>query len=387
MSAVPQRVTTTSRPVPLLDLARQNGPLEEEIRAALDRVCSSGQFILGPDVSALEEAIADYCGTRFAVGCASGSDALLLALLAYGIGQGDEVIVPSFTFFATASAVFLAGAKPVFVDIEPKTFGLDPEGVRAAITSKTKAIIPVHLYGQCCEMGPILQLAEEHGLKIIEDAAQSIGAEYHGKRAGSIGDVGCLSFYPTKNLGCFGDGGMLVTSDEETADRLNLLRVHGMRPRYHHRVVGINSRLASLQAAVLRCKLPHLDSWTEARASHAQRYPGLFAEYGITEKVQLPQTGWGRRHVWNQYVIRVTGTGRRDALRAFLHERGIGTEVYYPIPLHQQDCFAQLPDATRLLPETMKAAEQVLALPVFPELTSDEQRQVVEGIAEFFATH
>lgn len=387
MSAVPQRVTTTSRPVPLLDLARQNGPLEEEIRAALDRVCSSGQFILGPDVSALEEAIADYCGTRYAVGCASGSDALLLALLAYGIGQGDEVIVPSFTFFATASAVFLAGAKPVFVDIEPKTFGLDPEGVRAAITSKTKAIIPVHLYGQCCEMGPILQLAEEHGLKVVEDAAQSIGAEYHGKRAGSIGDVGCLSFYPTKNLGCFGDGGMLVTSDEETADRLNLLRVHGMRPRYHHRVVGINSRLASMQAAVLRCKLPHLDSWTDARAKHAERYTGLFAEFGLTEKVQLPQTAWGRRHVWNQYVIRISGSGRRDALRAFLHERGIGTEVYYPIPLHQQDCFAQLPDATRLLPETMKAAEQVLALPVFPELTGDEQRQVVEGIAEFFATH
>ncbi len=387
MSAVPQPVPRVSRPVPLLDLQRQNGPLEPEIRAALDRVCQSGQFILGPDVTVLEEALADYCGASEAIGCASGSDALLLALLAYGIGQGDEVIVPSFTFFATAGSVWQAGARPVFADIEPRTYGLDPECVRQAITPRTKAIIPVHLYGQCCEMGPILQIAREHNLVVIEDAAQSIGAEYHGQRAGSMGHIGCLSFYPTKNLGCFGDGGMLVTRDDEAAERLRLLRVHGMKPRYHHRVVGVNSRLASLQAAVLRCKLPHLDAWTAARTENAERYAKLFAEAGLTDKLQLPQTAWQRRHVWNQYVIRVSGAGRRDRLRSFLNDRGIGSEIYYPIPLHLQDCFANLPDATRLMPETMRATEEVLALPIFPELTADEQQQVVAAIAEFFSMY
>ncbi len=379
-SPIPERT-----PVPLLDLRRQHDPLLPEIQAAMDSVCQSGKFVLGPEVEQLEQSIANYCDARAAVGCASGSDALLLALLALGIGPGDEVIVPSFTFFASAGSIWQTGAMPVFVDIDPETCNIDAESVAGAITARTRAIMPVHLYGQCAEMEPLWRLAARFRLAIVEDAAQSLGAEYRGRRCGVLGDLACFSFYPTKNLGCFGDGGMVVANDPELAERVRLLRVHGMKPRYHHRLVGINSRLDSLQAAVLNVKLPHLDRWTHQRSENAKRYHELFRQAGLVGEIQLPHFAPDRRHVWNQYVIRVSGPGRRDALRAHLAASEIGTEIYYPIPVHRQECFANLQQAEKPLAQTSLACQEVLALPIFPELTGQEQQRVVDAISAFFA--
>ena len=372
--------------VPLLDLGRQHDALEREITAALERVWDSGAFVLGPEVKRLEQDMAAYCQTKQAVGCASGSDALLLALMACEVGPGDEVILPSFTFFATASAVTRLGARPVFADIEPETFNLDPATVGPLVGPATKAILAVHLFGQCAQMDAIGRIAQAAGVPVIEDAAQAIGAEFDGRRAGSIGLAGCFSFYPTKNLGGAGDGGMLTANSDELADRLRLLRVHGMRPRYCHEVIGINSRLDSLQAAVLNVKLPHLDRWTAMRQANAERYTEMFIAAGLDRVLGLPQVAPRRRHVWNQYVVRVPGD-RRDALRQFLAEAKIGTEIYYPMGLHQQACFRDLGYAPGDLPQTLRAADEVLALPIFPELTAEEQQQVVDRTAAFVGTH
>jgi len=369
--------------VPLLDLKRHYAPLRDQIAAALLRVCDSGAFVLGPEVQALEHNLAGYCQVRHAIGCASGSDALLLALMALDIGPGDEVILPSFTFFATASAVARLGARPVFADIDPATFNLDPRHVQHLVGPRTRAILPVHLFGQCAEMEPILRIAQSAGIAVIEDAAQAIGAEYDGRRAGSMGHIGCFSFYPTKNLGGAGDGGMLTTSDDTLAEKLRLLRVHGMAPRYYHKMVGINSRLDSFQAAVLNVKFSHLEHWTAQRQANAQRYAQLFAAAGLDRVLVLPQPAPWRRHVWNQYVIRVPD-GRRDALRQFLAEAQIGTEIYYPLGVHAQECFRHLGYREGDLPETDQAAREVLALPIFPELTEQEQHAVVQRIAEYY---
>ncbi len=324
--------------VPLIDMQRQYAELEVEITAAIGRVCRSGRYVLGPDCEALEATLAKYTTSPHAIACASGSDAILLALMALDIGPGDEVILPSYTFFATAAAVCRLGARPVFVDIEPATFNLDPALVEAAITPATKAIMPVHLFGQCAEMDAIGAIAARHKLPVVEDAAQAIGAEHSGRRAGVLGDVACFSFYPTKNLGGFGDGGMLTTRRDDLAKQLRLLRVHGMEPRYYHRVIGINSRLDSIQAAVLNVKFPHLDRWTAMRQLHARRYAELFAQHGLASTLGLPQERAGVRHVWNQYVVRVPD-GRRDALREHLTRNKIGTEIYYPVPLARAGVF------------------------------------------------
>lgn len=367
------------RQVPLLDVGRGNGPLLAEIQAALARVCESGRFVLGPDVQELERSIEAYTGAKHAIACASGSDALLLALMAYDLGPGDEVICPSFTFFATASAVYRLGARPVFVDIDPATFNLDPQAVRAAITPSTKAILPVHLFGQCAAMDELLAIAAEHHLPLIEDAAQAIGAQHRGRHAGAMGDIGCFSFYPTKNLGGFGDGGLLTTGDEALATKLRRLASHGMNPRYYHALVGINSRLDTMQAAVLNIKLPHLDRWAEARRANAARYDALLTSAGLHDVLGLPATDPTCTHVWNQYTVRVPG-GQRDAVRAELAKVGIGAEIYYPLPLHRQECFASLGYAAGALPKTERAAAEVLSLPIFPELAADEQAYVVEQL-------
>ena len=369
--------------VPLFDTRRQFETIRHEVLAAVSHVCESGRYILGSECERLETALAEYLGARRALGCASGSDALLLALMAAGVGEKDEVLMPSYTFFATASAAWRLGACPVFVDIDPTTYNLDPSLLEARVTPATKAIVPVHLYGQCADMDAVRVVARRHNLTIVEDAAQAIGAEYDGRRAGSLGDIGCFSFYPTKNLGAFGDAGLLTTDSPDMADRLDLLRAHGMRPRYYHQEVGINSRLDALQAAVLAVKLPHLDRWTEQRQTNATRYAELFVECGLDEVLALPVVLPRRRHVWNQYVVRVPG-GQRDKLQAHLHAAGIGTEVYYPVPLHRQPCFQSLGYVEGDLPESERAARETLALPIFPELTAAEQRQVVGRIAGFY---
>lgn len=374
---------TNALPVPMLDVSRENRRLRAEIDAALAEVCESGAFVHGPACARFEAAIAAYCGVEHAVGCASGSDALLLALLALGVGPGDEVIVPSFTFFATASAVWRLGAKPVFADIRPDSFNLDPADVLYKLTSSTKAIIPVHLFGQCAEMSEIGQIAAAaHGIPIIEDACQAIGAEYKGRRAGSIGACGALSFYPTKNLGGFGDGGMITTNDGALAAKLRVLRDHGQQPRYHHHFVGLNSRLDAVQAAVLGVKLPHVDHGAAARARHAERYAKEFARRSLGEQIVAPTTAEGCSHVWNQYTIRVAG-GRRDELQKYLAERKIGSAIYYPVPLHRQKCFAPLGYEEGSLPVTEQACREVLSLPVYPELTAVEQETVIDAIAAF----
>jgi dTDP-4-amino-4,6-dideoxygalactose transaminase len=327
--------------------------------------------------------MAKYCGAEHAIGCASGSDALLLALAALGIGPGDEVIVPSFTFFATASAVWRVGARPVFADIRPDTFNLDPADVVYKISTATKAIIPVHLFGQCAEMNELRQItAAARGIPIIEDACQAIGAEYDGQRAGSIGEFGCFSFYPTKNLGGFGDGGLVTTNDAKLAAKLRVLRDHGQQPRYYHHFVGINSRLDALQAAVLGVKLPHVDTWAESRAKHAQRYAEEFAARGLADEVVVPTIAEGCKHVWNQYTVRIAD-GRRDALQKYLAERKIGSAIYYPVPLHLQECFAPLGCEEGSLPVTEKACREVLSLSVYPELTAAEQGKVIDAVAAF----
>lgn len=375
-----------TRGVPLLDLKRQHGPLHEEMVAALAGVCESGAFVLGPEVQKLERTMEEYCGARHAIGCASGSEALLLALMAIGVDKGSEVILPSFTFFATASAVTRLGARPVFADIDPETFNVDPASVESLLTSATKAIIPVHLFGQCAEMDEIQRIAEAIGATVIEDAAQAIGAEYKGRRAGSMGQIGCFSYYPTKNLGGVGDGGMITANTDELADSLSLLRVHGMRPRYYHQVVGINSRLDAFQAACLNVKFAHLDEWTEMRQANAARYTEMLLDSGLDQYVGIPKATPDCRHVWNQYVIRVPDGGR-DSLREFLQESKIGTEVYYPMGLHEQACFQYLGYAKGDLPETDLATAEVLALPIFPELTADEQAFVVSRMARYYAEH
>ncbi len=375
---------STPTSVPLLDVGRGNGPLRDEILAAISRVCDSGRFLFGPDVKQLEESVAALSGAKHAIGCASGSDALLLALMATDIGPGDEVIVPSFTFFATASAVWRLGATPVFVDIDRATFNIDPTLIEPAITSATKAILPVHLFGQCADMDAICKIGKRHDLIVIEDAAQAIGAEHCGRGAGSMSHIGCFSFYPTKNLGGFGDGGMLTTSDDKLAGRLRLLAAHGMNPRYYHSDVGINSRLDSIQAAVLNVKMTRLSSWTAARQENAANYDRLFRAAGLHRKLVLPGASDDFLHVWNQYTVRVPG-GQRDALRARLAEANIGSEIYYPVPLHQQQCFRALGYSAGSLPQTERAAAEVLSLPIFPELTIDEQHAVVQHIAEFYA--
>ncbi len=379
----PKQSDVTS--VPLLDVARGNQPLKAEIMEAFSDIFDSGWFIGGPHVEALESSVAEVSQTTFAIGCASGSDALLLALMAVGIERGDEVICPSFTFFATASAIHRLGAKPVFVDIDPDNFNLDSSKLEALITPRTKAIIPVHLFGQCCEMDPILEIAKKHNLEVIEDCAQSIGASDQGRRAGSMGSIGCFSFYPTKNLGGFGDGGMLTTNNPEIADRLRLLANHGMRPRYHHQIVGINSRLDAMQAAVLCTKIKHLASYSAGRAENADRYRKLINRVGLSSFLSPPKSAPNCEHVWNQFTVRIPD-GRRDEVRETLKEMNVGSEIYYPVPCHQQECFEYLDVAPGSLPETEKASKEVLALPIFPELTEAEQSYLVDCLLSAVGT-
>lgn len=367
--------------VSLLDVNRGNLPILEEIVDAIEEICISGRFIGGSHCQQLEQAIAEYCQAKYAVGCASGSDALLVALMALGIGPGDEVILPSFTFFATASAVWRLGATPVFVDIDEKTFNIDPAEIERAVTAHTRAILPVHLFGQCADMHPIREVAQRHNLKIVEDAAQAIGARYHGESACAMGDVGCLSFYPTKNLGGFGDGGMMTTNDADLAAQLRKFANHGMNQRYYHDEVGVNSRLDSIQAAALCLKLKSLPQWTRARCENADRYRTLFAQAGVGDQVELPSETEGLDHVWNQYTIRVRSM-ERDVLRESLRLRGVGTEVYYPVPLHLQKCFAHLGYRRGSLPKTEQASLDVLSLPIYPELKISEQEYVVAQIAD-----
>lgn len=377
-------------PVPLLDVSRGNNPLRDEILQALADVYDSGRFLHGPQVTQLEDEVARICRTPHAIGCASGSDALLLALMALDIGPGDEVIVPSFTFFATASCAHRLGAKIVYADIDPQTYNIDPAQIEAKITSRTRAIIPVHLFGQAAAMDAICNIADGYEIPVIEDAAQAIGGAYHGRPVGSWGQMGCISFYPTKNLGGLGDGGMLTARNDILADRLRLLAGHGMRPRYHHSAVGINSRLDTLQAAALLIKFRHLQAYTAARQANARRYFELFQHAGLADShgqgpIGLPYHDPAAFHVWNQFSLRIAG-GKRDQLRSYLQERQIGAEIYYPIPLHQQVCFRNSEYADGSLPHTEQAAAEILHLPIYPELTSVEQEQVVSAIANYYRT-
>ena len=368
--------------IPLLDLQAQYSKIQAEIEVEVGRVFASQRFIMGPDVERLEREVAAYCGARHGIGCASGSDAILLALKALGVGPGDEVLTVPYSFFATAGYIVHAGAQPVFVDVELDTFNMDVSMVRAALDRhpQVKAIMPVHLFGACADMDPLLEIARERGLAVVEDAAQSIGAEYKGRRAGSMGAVNCFSFYPGKNLGAFGDAGMLTTDDAALDARLRALRQHGGVTRYVHEWVGWNSRLDALQAAVLSVKLRYLDEWTEARRANAALYTRLFAASGapVATPVIAP---YATRHVTNQYVIRCP---RRDELRAFLTERGIGNEVYYPIPLHLQKCFACLGYGPGSFPVSERLAKETLALPVHPELAPADIERVVAKVAEFY---
>jgi dTDP-4-amino-4,6-dideoxygalactose transaminase len=369
--------------VPLLDLSLQNNLLRGEIESAIARVLDSGQFILGDEVKALEAEIAEYCRTKFAVGCASGSDALLLALMALDVKPDDEVITTPYSFFATVSAVTRLGAKPVLVDIDPQTYNLDISQIEAKITDRTKAVQPVHLYGQCAEMDELRQVCAKFGVPIVEDAAQAIGSEDAGRRAGSMSEIGCFSFYPSKNLGGMGDGGMMTTNDEALAQKLFALRNHGMPARYFHKWVGINSRLDGFQGAILRVKLKYLDSWSVQRKANANRYRQLFTDAGLTEQIILPFERENVRHIYNQYVIRVPE--KRDQLRQFLTDNSIGTDIYYPVSLHLQECFEYLGYKTGDFPESEKASRETLAIPIFPEMTNEQQDYVVEKIGEFFS--
>lgn len=368
--------------VPALNLKAQYQSIRDEIEPVVRGILESQMFVLGPEVTRLEVELADYCGAASGIGCASGSDALLLPLLAIDIGPGDEVITTPYTFFATAGSIWRTGAKPVFVDIEPDTFNIDPARIEAAITPRTRAIIPVHLFGQVAEMGPIQEIARRHGLTVLEDAAQAIGSAYHGTRAGTLGDVAAFSFYPSKNLGGFGDGGMVTTNQPQLARRITRLRVHGMEPKYHHHEVGFNSRLDAFQAAVLRVKLRHLDAWTSLRRDVADRYRNLFASHGLEEMVGLPIERQGNFHIYNQFVIRVPAF-LRDSLRDYLTARKIGSEIYYPIPLHLQVCFASLGHKPGDFPHSEAAARETIALPIYAELTDAEQRYVVGSIRQF----
>jgi len=386
--------------VPLLDLKAQYLAIKTEVDAAIAEVMESQHFILGPSVQKCEKAIAKYSHCAHAVGVSSGTDALLICLMAEGIGPGDEVITTPYTFFATAGSIARVGAKPVFVDIDPVSYNLNPAQVEAQVTSRTRAIIPVHLYGQMADMDPLMQLAAARGLTVIEDAAQAIGAERDGRRAGSIGHYGCLSFFPSKNLGAAGDGGMVVTNDPGKAEKLTLLRAHGSKPKYFHKVIGGNFRLDAIQAAVVSAKLPHLEAWTTARQRNAARYTKLFGESGLNvvdstasatrsadrralapSQLILPASS-AHRHIFNQYVIRVA---ERDALKAALEAKGVNTEIYYPVPMHLQECFSCLGHQAGAFPESESAARETLALPIYPELGEEQARYVVQCVREFLA--
>jgi dTDP-4-amino-4,6-dideoxygalactose transaminase len=366
-------------PVPLLDLTRQHAPLEGEFMAAFERVFKSNQFVLGPDVKALEAEVAAYCDCKHAIGLSSGTDALLVALMAFGIRPGDEVLCPGFTFFGTAGSIARLGAVPVFVDVLPDTYNIDLADAIDKVTEKTKAIMPVHIFGQAAEMECVLAFAKKFGLRVIEDVAQAIGATYDEKKVGSFGDFGALSFYPTKNLGGFGDGGMLVTNDAELAEKAVWLRNHGMNPKYYHKYIGGNFRLDSIQAALLRVKLPHLDGYHAARRRHAETYTErLRGHSGVLCPRVIPKAG----SVWNQYTLRVPD-GKRDDFRKFLTERGIGTEIYYPLGLHEQECFAGIGRGGETLTVTPMLAKQVISIPCFPELTDDEHEEVLKAVWDF----
>ena len=389
--------------VPLLDLKTQYRALKPELDAAIAEVMESQHFILGPKVQECESAIAGYSGCSFAVGVSSGTDALLICLMAEGIGPGDEVITTPYTFFATAGSIARLGATPVFVDIDPVSYNIDPAQIEAKITPRTRAIIPVHLYGQMADMDAILPIAVRHNLVVIEDAAQAIGAEHRGRRAGSLGYYGCLSFFPSKNLGAAGDGGMVVTNDAGRADKLRRLRAHGSQPKYYHKLIGGNFRLDALQAAIVSVKLKHLDAWTSARQQNAQRYDRLFAQAGLdvattaafagressgsasvaaAHRVHLPAVATNR-HIFNQYIIRV---GERDRLKTTLETCGVGTEIYYPVPMHLQECFAYLGYTAGAFPESEGAARETLALPIYPELSDEQAGYVVQSVQNYLQT-
>ncbi|HAA02635.1 MAG TPA: transcriptional regulator [Syntrophobacteraceae bacterium] len=369
--------------IPLLDLQTQYQTIASELEAAMLRVARSGRYILGPEVEDLEQEIARYCGTEYAVGVSSGSDALLVALMALDIGPGDEVLTTPYSFFATVGAISRVGARPVFVDIDPETYNIDVTQARAALSTKTRAIIPVHLFGQCAAMNDLVAVTD--GIPIIEDAAQAIGAEINGQRAGSFGLCGTFSFFPSKNLGTLGDAGMVVTNDETFAERLRMLRNHGSQARYHHPLIGGNFRLDAIHAAILRTKLVHLDRWTSQRQANAERYRQLFVNQDLLDYLDLP-VEHADRHIYNQFVIRVNGS-QRDMLKAFLSDRGVTTAVYYPIPLHLQACFASLGHQPGAFPESERAAAQTLALPIYPELTAGQQEYVVATIGSFFQSN
>lgn len=365
--------------VPLLDLKAQYAAIRDEVQSMLEEVFESQQFILGPQLRALEKEIASYAGTRFAVGVGSGTDALLLTLRAFGIGRGDEVIVPAFTFFATAECVSLLGATPVFADIRPDTFTLDPRETAAKVTERTRAIIPVHLYGQSANMEPILDLARRRALHVIEDNAQALGATYHGKRTGSLAEAGCISFYPSKNLGAWGDGGMVVTDSEQLAERLRSLRDHGTSHKYQSEEIGWNSRLDEIQSAILRVKLRHLEDWNRQRRSHAAAYDALLEPL---DKVITPELGGWGEHVFHQYTVRVPC---RDAIQKALADQGITTAIYYPIPLHLQPAYAALRYKPGALPEAERACAEALSLPMYPELSQEQISHVVSALADALA--
>jgi dTDP-4-amino-4,6-dideoxygalactose transaminase len=367
--------------VPLLDLSAQYAPIREDILAAVTRVCDSQRYILGPEVDALESELAATLEVAHAVAVSSGTDALLAVLMAMGVGPGDEVITPTYSFFATAGCVSRVGATPVLVDIDPVTFGADPDAIARAITPRTRAILPVHLYGLCADMNRILAVAAGAGVPVIEDAAQAIGARIGDRQAGGMGLAGCFSFFPSKNLGAFGDAGLVTTGDARFAHELRLVRNHGAEPKYYHSRIGGNFRLDALQAAILRVKAPHLPRWTEGRRANAARYRDLFAAAALHDAVELPVEPEGWTHIYNQFVIRVP---RRDALRDHLAACRIGTEIYYPVPFHRQACFSSLPHATHPFPVADRAAASSLALPIYSELSPDQQRHVVASIAEFY---
>lgn len=382
MATAHSESTKMKMKVPLLDLHAQYDGMRDEMRAAIERVMESQQFILGSEVEAFEQEIALYSQVRHAIGCANGSDALLLALMALGVGAGDEVITTPYSFFATASAITRLGARPVFVDINPQTYNIDAARIEEAITDNTRAVMPVHLYGQCAEMRLIKEIGARRGLPVVEDAAQAIGADEASGRAGAMGAIGCFSFYPSKNLGAAGDAGMITTNDDVLAEKLRILRVHGGEQRYYHRVIGLNSRLDALQAAILRVKLPHLDSWSDGRAERAARYEQLFTDAGLKEQVATPFVRQGARHIYHQYVIR---TPERDALFQHLKELGVGTDIYYPVPLHMQECFSYLGYVEGDFPEAERAARETLALPVYPELSAEQQQYVVDVMRRFYS--
>jgi dTDP-4-amino-4,6-dideoxygalactose transaminase len=377
----PGTVPPPRQSLQFLDLRQQFAAIREEVMDAVNRVFESQHFIMGPEVSAFEEEIAPLTGCRFTIGCASGSDALLLALMAFEVGPGDEVVTTPFTFVATAGSIARLGARPVFVDIDPETFNLDPAQLEKAITPKTKAIIPVHLFGLAAEMEPIVEIARRYRVAIVEDAAQAVGARYREEPVGTFGAIACFSFFPSKNLGGVGDGGLISTNDPVLADRLKVLRVHGARQKYRYEELGINSRLDALQAAVLRVKLHFLDAWTAGRQRNAHRYRQLFSAYGGSLPVRLPLQPKDRFHVYNQFTIR---TPRRDALKEHLQQNGIPTEIYYPIPLHLQPAFANLGYRPGNLPESERASSSVLSLPICPEVTADQQETIVSSVADFF---